>query len=58
MQPENNIIKNIVYAGSKQNVLLTMINGEIRYEKQEFFIGADPDEVYRRANAIIERMKT
>ena len=58
MQPENNIIKNIVYAGSKQNILLTMVNGEIKYEKQEFFIGADPGEVYQRANAIIERVKS
>ena len=58
MQPENNIIKNIVYAGSKQNILLTMVNGEIKYEKQEFFIGADPSEVYQRANAIIERVKS
>ncbi len=57
MQPENNIVKNIVYSGSKQNVLLTMINGEIKYEKQKFFIGADPEEVYRKANAIIGRMR-
>ncbi len=57
MQPENNIVKNIVYSGSKQNVLLTMINGEIKYERQKFFIGADPKEVYRRANDIIGRMR-
>ncbi len=57
MQPENNIVKNIVYSGSKQNVLLTMINGEIKYERQKFFIGVDPKEVYRRANAIIGRMR-
>ena len=56
MQPENNIIKNIVYSGSKQNVALTMVNGKILYEDHEFFIGFDPKEVYRRANEIIRSM--
>lgn len=40
MQPINNIIKNIVYSGSKENVKLTMINGKILYENGEF-IGTD-----------------
>lgn len=57
MQPENNFVKNIVYSGSKQNVLLTMVNGNILYENQKFFIGADPKEVYLRANEIIGRMR-
>ena len=58
MQPENDFVKNIVYSGSKQNVLLTMVNGEILYEKQKFFIGVSAEEVYRHANEIIERMRT
>lgn len=57
MQPENNFVKNIVYSGSKQNVALTMVDGKILYEKQKFFIGADPDEVYHRANEIIRRIR-
>lgn len=57
MQPENNIIKNIVYAGSKQNVRLTMVNGRILYEDGRFDIGFDPEEVYAKAGAIIGRMK-
>lgn len=57
MQPENNFIKNIVYSGSKQNVLLTMVDGKILYEKQKFFIGADLDEVYYHANEIIRRIR-
>lgn len=57
MQPENNFIKNIVYSGSKQNVLLTMVDGKILYEKQKFFIGADPGEVYHHANEIIRRIR-
>ena len=42
MQPENNLMKNIVYSGSKQNVVLTMVNGRILYEDGGFAIGFDP----------------
>ncbi len=58
MQPLNNIIKNIVYSGSKQNVKMTMVNGKILYEDGEFFIGTSAKEVYAKANEIIERMRT
>lgn len=57
MQPENNIVKNLVYSGSKQNVKMTMVNGKILYEDNQFNIGFEPEEIYRRANAIIGRMK-
>lgn len=57
MQPENNIVKNIVYSGSKQNVALTMVDGKILYENGSFNIGFDPKEIYAKANAIIGRMK-
>lgn len=57
MQPENNIIKNIVYSGSKSNVLITMVNGKILYENGEFNIGFSKEDVYKKVNAIIGRMK-
>lgn len=57
MQPENNIVKNIVYSGSKQNVKMTMVNGKVLYENNQFEIGFDPADIYRHANAIIRRMK-
>ena len=57
MQPENNILKNIVYSGSKQNVAMTMVNGRILYERGVFDIGFEPKEVYAKANAVIRRMK-
>ena len=53
MQPINNLMKNVVYSGSKQNVKLTMVNGKILYEDGHFFIGTEPEEVYARANEII-----
>ncbi len=53
MQPINNISKNLVYSGSKENVKLTMVNGKILYENGEFHMGFDPEEVYAKANEII-----
>ncbi len=57
MQPLNNITKNIVYSGSKQNVKMTMIHGKILYENGIYNIGVDPEEVYRKSNEIMERLK-
>ena len=57
MQPENNIVKNIVYAGGKQNVVMTMVDGKILYENGEFNINFDPKEIYAKANEIIGRMR-
>ena len=57
MQPLNNIEKNVVYSGSKQNVALTMIAGKILYERGEFFIGDDPERIYREATRIVRSMR-
>ena len=56
MQPLNNIARNIVYSGSKENVCLTMVNGRILYENGEFFIGEAPEEIYEKANRLMERV--
>lgn len=56
MQPLNNITKNIVYSGSKQNVKMTMINGEILYENGEYRKDVDAEAIYARANEIIARL--
>jgi 5-methylthioadenosine/S-adenosylhomocysteine deaminase len=52
MQPLNNILKNLVYSGNKQNIKLTMINGKILYENGKFDIGVKPEEIYKEANRI------
>lgn len=46
MRPINNIGKNIVYAGSKENVKMTMVNGKVLYEDGEFFIGDSAEDIY------------
>jgi 5-methylthioadenosine/S-adenosylhomocysteine deaminase len=57
MQPINNIASNVVYSGSKQNIIMTMIHGRILYEKGAFHVGDDAAGIYRKANEIIKRVK-
>ena len=57
MHPLNNISKNIVYAGSKENVRLTMVNGKVLYENGEFFIGEDAGKLYAEADKISEALR-
>jgi len=51
MQPLHNIAKNLVYAGSKQNICMTVVNGKVLYENGKF-LTVDANEVYERANKI------
>lgn len=57
MQPLNNIVNNIVYSGSKENVILTMINGEILYRNGEFLISESVDDIYAKVTKIGERIE-
>ncbi len=57
MQPLNNIGKNIVYSGSKQNIALTMIHGRILYEKGDFYLAEEVSAIYDKANEIINKLK-
>lgn len=56
MQPINNIPKNLVYSGSKQNVKMTMIRGKILYENGQFTKAYDVEEIYRKANEIVTNL--
>ncbi len=56
MQPVLNIPKNLVYSGSKENVRLTMVNGRVLYENGQFFIGEEPEEIYRQVNSLCRSM--
>lgn len=57
MQPLNDIARNIVFSGSKQNVKMTMVAGKILYEDGKYNIGIDEETVYKEANEIITRLK-
>ena len=56
MQPIHNIPKNLVYSGSKSNVLMTMINGKILYRNGEFNVGESPEEIYAKCDRIVKRI--
>ena len=58
MQPVINPVKNLVYSGSKDNVKLTMVDGRILYEDGRFNIGFDPQEIYAKSQAVVERLRT
>lgn len=57
MQPINNIPKNLVYSGSKQNVKMTMIRGRILYENGKFADTYDVEAIYGKANEIINSLR-
>ena len=45
-----------MYAGSKENVRLTMVNGVVRYEDGVFHIGEAPEVIYRNAQSMIKEV--
>ena len=56
MQPLNDIIRNIVFSGTKQNVKMTMINGQIVYYDGKFLTCDNVEEIYQKSNEIIARL--
>lgn len=56
MQPENDIVKNLVYSGSNQNIKRTIIAGKVLYEDGSFYIGEDVCKIYAKANEIKKRI--
>ncbi|MDE6133608.1 MAG: amidohydrolase, partial [Oscillospiraceae bacterium] len=49
MQPLNNTVKNVVFAGSKSNVKMTVSNGVIVYENGEFPT-LDKEKIFAKSN--------
>lgn len=56
MQPLNNTVKNLVFAGSKDNVKMTVSGGVIVYE-DGIFPALDAEKIYAKANEIINEKK-
>lgn len=57
MQPVNDLINNLVYSGSNDNVIMTMIAGRIVYVDGVYRMQVNPIEIYERANYIIRRIE-
>lgn len=56
MQPLQKIDRNLVYSGSKQNVKLTMVAGNILYQDGTFFLDKEKEEIYKKSNEIARRI--
>lgn len=52
MQPVNNVQKNLVFAGTRDNVKMTVANGVIVYENGKFPT-LDAEKIYAKANEIM-----
>lgn len=53
MQPENNVVRNIVYSADNSVVKMTMIDGKILYEDGQYNT-IDLDEVFRECNKFMK----
>lgn len=57
MRPLNNIAKNIVYSGSKANIKMTMVAGNILYSDGRFADSIDVETIYRKTQEIADFIK-
>ena len=53
MNPRNNIVSNIVYAGSPVNILMTVCAGKVLYHKGELTT-VDINEVNKMCSRLVE----
>ena len=56
LQKSDDIIKNIVYYGSRDNVVLTMIDGQILYENGVYNIKESVEDIYQKTEEISRRL--
>ena len=54
--PINNLISQIVYNASPNNVYMTIINGEIVYIKNKYLVVEDEKEILNKSQEIIKRI--
>lgn len=57
MQPVNSIVNNLVYSGSNDNIIMTMIAGKIVYINGRYCMNVNPIDIYEKANYIIRRIE-
>lgn len=57
MQPMNHLVNNLVYSGSNDNVIMTMIAGNVLYAGGKFSSSIQELDIYEKANYIIRRIE-
>lgn len=58
MRPINSIKNSLVFSADNSNVLTTISNGQIVYDKGEYFVGEDVDKIYAECEKSIKRIKS
>lgn len=56
MQPIQNIERNLVYSGSKQNIKMTMVAGNILYQDGNYYLDSSKEEIFAKANESARRI--
>ncbi len=57
MQPDINVISNLVYSARGSDVYFTMVNGKVLYENGKYSIGEDIETIYKKANEIRKKLE-
>ena len=57
VKPLNDIFSMLVYNANASNVETTIVNGKILMQNKNFLIDINPDEIYRKCEEIITRIK-
>lgn len=57
MQPDVNVVSNLVYSARGSDVYLTMVGGNILYHNGKYNIGEDIDTIYKKANEIRRKLE-
>ncbi len=57
MQPVNNYVSSVVYSCNPSNVTMTMVNGEIIYENGKFMNGINVEEIIKKCQNALARLK-
>lgn len=56
MQPTNDIFNNLVNACESNNVIMTMVDGNVLYQDEKYFCTADYEDIAKHCNKIISRI--
>lgn len=52
----NSILSNLVYSAGRDNVMMTIVRGNILYEKGQYYLADSVEEIYDRCNGIARRI--
>lgn len=57
MQPQTNLISNLVYSAKGSDVYFTMVGGKVMYENGNYYLGEEISTIYEKVNKIRNRLE-